>query len=618
MNTPHRIENAAQLAEYRAQLQNAQDPTQPCLNICGGTGCRAYGAQNVIDAARAIADENIAVRVTGCPGFCEQGPIVVTQPDGNFYGHVQPRDIYSIAKKENTARLQYRDPASDTPIAHAQDIPFYARQTRVLLNQNGDIDPTRIDEYIRANGYHAFANALHMPREKIIDSVMRSGLRGRGGAGFRTGIKWRTAYDQIQKAGSGYVICNADEGDPGAFMDRALVEGNPHRILEGMMIGAYALGATRGYVYIRAEYPLAVANLRIALQQARRLGLLGKNILGSPFDFEIEIRIGAGAFVCGEETALMASIEGHTGDPRPRPPFPAQRGLWGKPTVINNVKTWASVPIIWERGAEWYANIGTAKSKGTMIFSLVGKVRNTGLVEVPMGITLRELIFDIGGGIPNGKQFKAAQIGGPSGGCLAAEHLDTPIDYESLAALGAIVGSGGLVIADEDTCMVDLARYFMNFVQEESCGKCTPCRVGTKAMLDILTRITQGRGEDGDIERLEELARAVKDSSLCGLGQTAPNPVLTTLRYFREEYREHIYAKQCRALVCKGLVRYEIIPELCTGCLVCLRNCAQKAIAGEKLKPHVIDAMLCEKCGVCKALCHFDAIKIVTGEQVLV
>jgi NADH:ubiquinone oxidoreductase subunit F (NADH-binding)/(2Fe-2S) ferredoxin/NAD-dependent dihydropyrimidine dehydrogenase PreA subunit len=633
MMTLHRIENAAQLAEYRGVLQRAQDPQRPCLNICGGTGCRAYGAEQVLAAAKEYADARVHVRMTGCHGFCEKGPIVDVQPADVFYQRVQRKDIASIlqetiAQGRVVERLLYSDPATGEKIEHASQVPFYARQTRLLLNQNGLLDPTRIDEYIALGGYNALAQALTYDGEHIIDEITRSGLRGRGGAGFPTGVKWRTMRDEIRRlttddrqpstacclpSAVGYVICNADEGDPGAYMDRSLMEGNPHRIIEGMIIGAYAVGATRGYVYIRTEYPLAVKHLRIALQQARALGFLGKNILGSGFDFDIEVRLGAGAFVCGEETALMASIEGRTGEPRPRPPYPAQRGLWGKPTIINNVKTWASVPIILERGADWYASIGTAKSKGTMIFSLVGKVRNTGLVEVPMGITLRELIFDIGGGIPNGKQFKAAQIGGPSGGCLSAEHLDMPIDYESLTSLGAIVGSGGLVVADEDTCMVDLARYFMNFVQEESCGKCVPCRVGTKAMLDILTRITAGRGEDGDIERLEELAHAVQDSSLCGLGQTAPNPVLTTLRYFREEYREHIYAKQCRALVCKGLIRYEIIPELCTGCLVCLRNCAQKAITGEKLKPHVIHDALCEKCGVCKALCKFDAVKIVTG-----
>lgn len=626
----HKLENTAQLAAYRAQLASAHGASRPCLTICGGTGCRAYGAEKVLAAAREQTNDSVAVRMTGCHGFCEKGPIVVLQPQGIFYQRVEPKDVGEIINETITRervieRLLYTDPLTGNWVEREHDVPFYARQTRLLLNQNGLLDPTETDEYIALGGYAALAQALSMDGEQIIDAVTRSGLRGRGGAGFPTGTKWRTMRDEIRKSKfeirnspppAGYIICNADEGDPGAYMDRSLMEGNPHRILEGMMIGAYAVGAAQGYVYIRTEYPLAVKHLRTALQQTRALGLLGENILGSGFDFDIEVRLGAGAFVCGEETALMASIEGRTGEPRPRPPYPAQRGLWGKPTVINNVKTWASVPVILERGADWYANIGTAKSKGTMIFSLVGKVCNTGLVEVPMGITLRELIFGIGGGIPNGKEFKAAQIGGPSGGCLAAQHLDTPMDYESLTSLGAIVGSGGLVVADEDTCMVDLARYFMNFVQEESCGKCVPCRVGTKAMLDILTRITRGDGRDGDIERLEELAHAVHDSSLCGLGQTAPNPVLTTLRYFREEYREHIYAKQCRARVCKGLVRYEIIPEFCTGCLVCLRNCAQHAITGEKLKPHFIHDELCEKCGVCKALCKFDAVRIVTGMPV--
>jgi NADH:ubiquinone oxidoreductase subunit F (NADH-binding)/Pyruvate/2-oxoacid:ferredoxin oxidoreductase delta subunit len=531
---------------------------------------------------------------------------------------VQPKDIpeiveESVAHKRVVNRLLYTDSTTGKKITHEHDVPFYAKQTRLLLNQNGLLDPTNIDEYIVLNGYASLAKALSLKPEQVVDDVTRAGLRGRGGAGFPTGLKWKTAQMEIRKAQVGYVVCNADEGDPGAYMDRSLMEGNPHRVIEGMIIGAHAIGATRGYVYIRAEYPLAVKHLGIALEQARALGLLGKNILGSGFDFDIEIRLGAGAFVCGEETALIASIEGRAGDPRPRPPFPATKGLWGKPTVINNVKTWASVPIILDKGADWYAGIGTEKSKGTMIFSLVGKVANTGLVEVPMGITLRELIFGIGGGIPNGKAFKAAQIGGPSGGCIPEEHLDTQIDYESLTSLGAIMGSGGLVVADEDTCMVDLARYFMNFVQEESCGKCVPCRIGTKAILDTLTRITQGHGEEGDIEYLEELAGAVKTSSLCGLGQTAPNPVLTTLRYFRDEYEEHVYGGQCRAKVCKGLIRYEVIPELCTGCLVCLRNCTSNAITGEKLQPHVIHNELCLKCGVCKELCKFDAVKVMTG-----
>ncbi|HEX9077247.1 MAG TPA: NADH-ubiquinone oxidoreductase-F iron-sulfur binding region domain-containing protein, partial [Anaerolineae bacterium] len=581
-----RIENPAQLDEYRRRLNPAEYLNRQCITICGGTGCRAYGAQDVILAAQ--ADGRIPIRVTGCPGFCEQGPIVVIQPEGIFYPRVQPADMAEIITQaiQNgpaVERLLYTDPVTGARVVHERDIPFYARQSRRLLDRNGLIDPTCIDDYITLSGYAALAKALALSRDQVIDEIRVAGLRGRGGAGYPTAIKWKAARAEIVKArqaapegetrDAGYVVCNADEGDPGAFMDRALMEGNPHRVIEGMMIGAHAIGAARGFVYIRAEYPLAVRHLMRALEQARELGLLGKNILGSGFDFDIEVRIGAGAFVCGEETALIASIEGRTGDPRPRPPYPVQRGLWGKPTVINNVKTWTSVPVILSQGGMAYAATGTEQSKGTMIFSLVGKVVNTGLVEVPMGITLRDLIFGIGGGIRNGKQFKAAQIGGPSGGCIPAEHLDTPVDYESLTALGAIMGSGGLVVADEETCMVDLARYFMNFVQEESCGKCTPCRVGTKAMLETLTRITEGRGEEGDLEYLGEVAQAVKTSSLCGLGQTAPNPVLTTLRYFRHEYEEHVYGRMCRARVCKGLIRYEIIPELCTGCLVCLRNC---------------------------------------------
>ena len=615
-----RLESAARLVDYRAQLDRARDPKQPCITVCGGTGCRAYGAEEVVEAARKAIRENGrgTVRVTGCPGFCEQGPLVVVQPAGILYVHVQLKDMPEIVSetvrhKRVVKRLLYTDPATGAKIKKEDEIPFYAKQRRLLLNQNGWLDPTSIDEYVALGGYASLAKALELDQDQVIATVTRAGLRGRGGAGFSTGVKWKTARTEILKSRIGYIICNADEGDPGAFMDRALVEGNPHRLIEGMLIGAYAIGAAKGYLYVRAEYPLAVKHAGIALEQARALGFIGKNILGSGFDFDIEIRIGAGAFVCGEETALIASIEGRTGDPRPRPPYPAVSGLWGKPTIINNVKTWSSVPIIIEKGAEWYAAIGTEKSKGTMIFSLVGKVVNTGLVEVPMGITLRDLIFGIGGGIPNGKNFKAAQIGGPSGGCIPEEHLDTPIDYESLTSLGAIVGSGGLVVADEDTCMVDLARYFMNFVQEESCGKCTPCRLGTKAMLDTLTRITQGNGEEGDIEYLQELAETVKTSSLCGLGQTAPNPVLTSLRYFRDEYEEHVYGKQCRARVCKGLIRYEIIPELCTGCLVCLRNCTSNAITGEKLKPHFIHAELCAKCGVCKELCKFDAVRVLTG-----
>ena len=610
-----KVENAEQLAEYRARLVRAQDPTRPWVTVCGGTGCRAYGAEQVLAAARDAtrSGKGASVRMTGCHGFCEKGPVVVIQPAGIFYSRVQPGDMHEIVEETVThnrviERLLYTDPATHEKITLEHNVPFYARQMRLLLNQNGLLDPTNIDEYIALGGYASLAKALSFTGDRLVDEVARAGLRGRGGAGFPTGIKWKTAKSEIedQKSKIGYVVCNADEGDPGAYMDRSLMEGNPHRVIEGMIIGAYAIGATRGYVYIRAEYPLAVKHLGIALSQARALGLLGKNILGSGFDFDIEIRLGAGAFVCGEETALMASIEGRAGDPRPRPPYPVQRGLWGKPTVINNVKTWASVPIIVDKGADWYAAIGTQGSKGTMIFSLVGKIANTGLVEVPMGITLRELIFGIGGGIPKRKKFKAAQIGGPSGGCIPEEYLDTPIDYESLTSLGAIMGSGGLVVADEDTCMVDLARYFMNFVQEESCGKCTPCRLGTKAMLDTLTRITQGRGAAGDIEYLAELADAVKTSSLCGLGQTSPNPVLSTLKHFRQEYEAHIYEKRCAAASCQMLVRANCVSACPAGvdapaylALVAQGRYAEALAVHRDANPF---AMICGR--VCPAFCE--------------
>jgi NADH:ubiquinone oxidoreductase subunit F (NADH-binding)/(2Fe-2S) ferredoxin/Pyruvate/2-oxoacid:ferredoxin oxidoreductase delta subunit len=617
-----KLAGPAQLADYRARLQAAQRQERPCVTVCGGTGCRAYGAERVLAAARAATGDGPAagvdVRMTGCHGFCEQGPIVVVQPAGIFYPHVQPHDVRAIV--DDTAiggrvieALLYTDPVTGRRITTEHDVPFYARQQRLLLDLNGRLDPTSIDAYIALGGYAALTQALAMPGDEIVETIAHAGLRGRGGAGFPTGLKWRLARDEIARTGAGYVVCNADEGDPGAYMDRSLMEGNPHRVLEGLIIGAWAIGARRGYVYIRAEYPLAVRHLRGALEQARALGLLGTDILGSGFDFDVEIRLGAGAFVCGEETALIASIEGRSGDPRPRPPYPVNQGVWGRPTVINNVKTWASVPIILHMSAPAYAAIGAPQSKGTMIFSLVGKARNTGLVEVPMGTTLRELIFDIGGGVPTGKSFKAAQIGGPSGGCIPAEHLDTPIDYESLSALGAIMGSGGLVVVDEDTCMVDLARYFMKFVQEESCGKCVPCRVGTKAMLATLERITSGAGTPADVAYLEELAGVVKATSLCGLGQSAPNPVLTTLRYFRHEYDEHVEQGLCRAHVCKGLIRYVIDAERCTGCLICLRNCAANAISGARLQPHHIDPQLCLRCGVCQDLCKFDAVQVQSG-----
>ena len=616
-----RFHTPAELDAWRADLRAGGDSSRPCITVCGGTGCRVYGSEKVWTAfrdalARPKSDAalDFDVKVTGCHGFCEKGPLVVIRPQDLLYTRVMVEDVAEIVGETMAGgrvveRLLYRHPQSGEKIEREHDVPFYRRQRRVILDLNGDLDPTRIDEYIRCGGYASATKALtSMTPEQVVAEVKASGLRGRGGAGFPTGAKWELC--RRQPGDVKFVICNADEGDPGAYMDRSIMEGNPHRVIEGMIVGAYAIGAHQGYVYIRAEYPLAVKTLRTAIQQAEEAGLLGRNILGSGFDFSLGIRLGAGAFVCGEETALMASIEGRIGEPRSRPPYPAESGLWGKPTNINNVKSWASAPIIIERGAGWYAGIGTPASRGTMIFSIVGKINNTGLVEVPMGISLRELIFDIGGGIPNGKAFKAAQIGGPSGGCIPAEHLDTPIDYESLTALGAIMGSGGLVVADEDTCMVDFASYFMAFTQEESCGKCVPCRVGTRAMLATLERICAGEGRPGDIEYLQEMGEYVKRSSLCGLGQTAPNPVLSTLRYFRDEYEAHIDGRTCPARVCKGLITYSVIPENCTGCLVCLRNCAVGAVTGAKQVVHTIDPALCTRCGMCRSVCKFDAIRV--------
>ncbi len=614
LNTPNDLD------ARRAELA-AGDSSCPCISVCGGTGCRVYGSEKVWTAFRdeiarqkASATPDFDVKVTGCHGFCEKGPLVVIRPQGLLYTRVMAEDVPeivadSIVGDRTVDRLLYRDPQTGAKIEREQEVPFYKHQHRLILDLNGDLDPARIDEYIRHGGYASLAKALtSMTPEQVIAEVKAAGLRGRGGAGFPTAVKWEVC--RRQPGDVKVVICNADEGDPGAYMDRSILEGNPHRVIEGMIIGAYAIGARQGYVYIRAEYPLAVQTLKTAIAQTEAAGLLGQNVLGSGFDFSLGIRLGAGAFVCGEETALIASIEGRAGEPRSRPPYPAESGLWGKPTNINNVKTWASVPIIVGKGADGYANIGTRTSKGTMIFSVVGRINNTGLVEVPMGISLRELIFDVGGGIPNGKAFKAAQIGGPSGGCLPAEHLDVPIDYESLGALGAIVGSGGLVVADEDTCMVDFARYFMAFTQEESCGKCVPCRIGTKAMLATLERICAGHGQPGDIEYLQELGEHVKQSSLCGLGQTAPNPVLSTLRYFRDEYEAHIFDKTCPAKVCKGLITYSVVAEQCTGCMVCLRNCAASAITGAKQVVHTIDPIRCTRCGVCRSVCKFDAVLV--------
>jgi NADH-quinone oxidoreductase subunit F len=615
-----KLTNPEQLQEWRESIAEHYDDERPRLRVCDSTGCRALGSPELLaalgEALNGDGGENGHVDVvpTGCRGFCEQGPLVTVEPQNIAYVKVSPDDAEAIVNEtlaEGTAveRLLYVDPATGERIVHEAELPFYKHQTRRITALSGRINPCRIDDYVAHGGYGALSKALsEMSPEGIIEEVTRSGLRGRGGAGFPTGLKWK--FCRQSPGDIKYVICNADEGDPGAFMDRSLLETNPHSVLEGMIIGARALGATAGFIYARSEYGLAVERLLIALDQARCCGLLGDNILGSGFDFDVDLHLGAGAFVCGEETALMASIEGRPGEPRPRPPFPAQKGLWGRPTNINNVKSWASVTLIIANGSDWFAEVGTEKSTGTAIFSMVGKINNTGLVEVPMGISLRELIFDVGGGIPDGKEFKAVQIGGPSGGCIPAEHLDAPIDYDSLSALGAIMGSGGLVVTDENTCLVDLARFFMNFVQEESCGQCLPCRWGSRVMLDMLTRICDGGGEAGDLETLEDLAKMVKVSSLCGLGQTAPNPVLSTLRYFREEYEAHVHEKRCPAKTCRGLITYEIDAEVCNGCMVCARNCPVEAISGEKLKPHVIDTDLCTRCGMCLQVCKFDGIKV--------
>jgi len=565
------------------------------------------------ELAKKGLEKEILVVQTGCHGMCELGPIVVVYPEGTFYTRVQPEDAKTIVeehlyKGRVVEKLLYRPSEKLESVKHYNELPFYSKQHRIALRNCGYINPDNIEEYIARDGYQALAKVLlEMTPDDVINEIKKSGLRGRGGGGFPTGMKWEFCKKSVSD--KKYTICNADEGDPGAFMDRSILEGDPHSVLEGMAIGAYAMGADEGYIYCRAEYPLAIKRLKTAIAQAESYGLLGKNILGTNFSFELHIKEGAGAFVCGEETALMASIEGERGMPRPRPPFPANKGLWGKPSNINNVETWANVNPIILNGGAWYASMGTEKSKGTKVFALTGKVKNTGLVEVPMGITIREIIFDLGGGIINDKKFKAAQIGGPSGGCLTEAHLDTPVDYESLTAAGAIMGSGGLVIMDEDTCMVDVAKFFLEFTQRESCGKCVPCREGTKQMLLTLERITRGEGTMEDLDKLEELAVMVKESSLCGLGQTAPNPVLTTLRYFRHEYEAHIRDRKCPAKACSALIQYLVTPDLCRKCGLCAKNCPVKCISGDRQTPYVIDQSRCIKCGTCLEVCPFKAIR---------
>ncbi len=586
--------------------------------VCGGTGCTSSGSEKIIAALEnSLKEKNLENEIkvvrTGCFGLCALGPIMIVYPEGVFYSMVTPEDIPEIVeehflKGRVVKRLVYKETiAEDDSVKSLNEVDFYKNQMRIALRNCGVINPEDIDEYIGYGGYSALGKVLtEMKPQEVIDEIKKSGLRGRGGAGFSTGMKWQFTADAPGE--QKFVACNADEGDPGAFMDRSVLEGDPHSLIEAMAIAAYAVGADRGFVYIRAEYPIAVKRLNIAIEQAREYGLLGKNIFGTDFNFDMELRLGAGAFVCGEETALMTSIEGHRGEPRPRPPFPAIKGLWQKPTLLNNVETYANITAIINNGADWFNKIGTEKSKGTKVFAVGGKINNTGLVEVPMGTTLREVVYDIGGGIPNGKEFKAAQTGGPSGGCIPAHLIDTPIDYDNLTAIGSMMGSGGLIVMDEDTCMVDIAKFFLEFTVDESCGKCTPCRVGTKRLLEILNKITEGKGTLEDIDKLEELCYSIKDSAFCGLGQTAPNPILSTLKYFRDEYIAHVVDKKCPAGVCKALVSYKIDPEKCKGCSLCARNCPVGAITGKIKEPYVIDTDKCIKCGVCESACKFKAI----------
>jgi NADH-quinone oxidoreductase subunit F len=620
-----RLSSPQELGKYRDEILSKRNPDQRLITVCGGTGCHASGCHAVVDAFKKVLQEKasgngIDLRVTGCHGFCERGPLVVIQPKKVFYQKVKPEDVPTIFQEtvlngKVLEGLLYDHPVTGEKIISEEEVPFYQKQRRIIFGNNGNIDPTQIEDYLAVGGYQALAKALFsMKPEEIIREVKKANLRGRGGGGFPAGLKWeqcRNAPGNVK-----YVICNADEGDPGAYMDRSLLEGNPHSVLEGMIIGAFAIGSHEGYVYVRNEYPLAVENLGIAIRQAEEVGLLGKNILGSGFDFEVRVSRGGGAFVCGESTALMASIEGNVGEPRAKHIHTVVSGLYDRPTNLNNVETWANVPVIINEGADWYGGIGTERSKGTKIFSLVGKVNNTGLVEVPMGITLREIVYDIGGGIPDGKGFKAVQTGGPSGGCIPESMIDLPVDFDRLTEVGSMMGSGGMIVMDETTCMVDVAKYFMNFLKDESCGKCTSCREGTKRMHEILTEISEGRGKPEHIDLLEELGWVTMEASLCALGGTAPNPALSTIKYFRKEYEEHILNRRCPAKVCRALLHYRILSELCTACGRCAKVCPEKAITGiqktkkEKGKPFEIDAVKCIRCGMCLETCKFDAVEV--------
>lgn len=588
--------------------------------ICAGTGCISSKSGEFVNALKEELAKNeltnkVNIVKTGCFGLCAQGPIVIIYPEAVFYHQVQPKHAKKIVSDhlingKLVEKLLYHDSDTKEIINKLMDTPFYHKQKRVALRNCGRINPEKIEEYFAFDGYQALATVVNeYSRDDVLSLLETSGLRGRGGAGFPTFMKW--SFAKASQSDQKYVICNADEGDPGAFMDRSVLKGDPHAIIEAMAIAGYTIGANQGYIYVRAEYPIAVNRLRIAIKQAREKGLLGKNIFGSGFSFDLDLRLGAGAFVCGEETALLESIEGHRGEPRPRPPFPAVKGLFGKPTIVNNVETLANIPQIILKGPEWFASFGTEKSKGTKVFALGGKIQNTGLVEIPMGTTLREIVEDIGGGIPAGKKFKAAQTGGPSGGCIPAEHYDVPIDYENLKKIGSMMGSGGLIVMDEDNCMVDIAKFFLEFTVEESCGKCVPCRVGTKRLLEILEKITLGKATLDDLDRMEELCHHIQENSLCGLGQTAPNPVLSTLRYFREEYEAHVLERRCPSGVCKNLIQYRILPDKCTGCRACAKGCPVSAISGEVKQAHEIDQSICTKCGLCIDTCRYDAITVI-------